>query len=115
MAVRPRFFNLVLLFSFTALNLNGIGCEAGEGVAVKKNEEEPMKNNPPPIVSVRKLALSDFRIVRRLRQILKGWNETSASTSKGTTWRPGLEGPWEVRFVMVGTPNSSSAAIATET
>ena len=55
------------------------GAEAGEGpvpfgvdLIVKDVQYEP-----PPILSVRKLAISDFRIVRKHKQIWRELNESS--------------------------------------
>ena len=53
----------------------------GGDSSVKK--EDPKKNEElklPPIVSVRKLAISDLRIVRRLNQIRRELNESSTTT-----------------------------------
>ena len=47
-------------------------------------KEEPKENgvvkyDPPPIVSVRKLAISELRLVRRLKKIWRELNESSTA------------------------------------
>ena len=66
------------------------GAAAGEGPvlvggASSVEKEEPKENgevkyDPPPIVSVRKLAISELRIVRRLKQIWRELNESATPT-----------------------------------
>ena len=74
-----KIFRLLLLLTW--------GAAAGHapvpvGGALSAEKEESKNNgevrcDPPPILSVRKLAISDLHIVRRLKQIWRELNESS--------------------------------------
>ena len=78
---RMKFMILLLLLSWGAAGEGSVTADGGSSVEKedpKTNEEVKLKL--PPIVSARKLAISDLRIVRRLKQIWRELNESSTTT-----------------------------------
>ena len=79
--VGMQFVTLLLLLTWGAVAKGPetvVGDFKVEEEDSNKNEEAKLKL--PPIVSARKLAISDLRIVRRLNQIRRELNESSTTT-----------------------------------
>ena len=82
--VSMQFVTLLLLLTTWGVVGERPGTVGGDSSVEKEDptKNEEVKLSLRPIVSVRKLAISDLRIVRRLKQIWRELNESSSTATE---------------------------------